>query len=210
MFWWRQPLDSKMQLSYSVVFLIRRVVFVYLIFMHNQGTQIIVTAFLFGLISFYIAEYKPKRTRHEWYLELYNEFFISSVLLHFALMTDHVVDPEYRFKIGWSIIFHISMLLAPNLASMIYYAVRYTKIVIRRFYWWAYLSRYRMNKKWLANRNEAMEQMPEVNVFHVATRHFLFKSTFFKDKEKIKESLPEVNTILERYAQQVEMNETPD
>ena len=38
MFWWRQPTQTKMQLAYSLFFLLRRLVFVYLIFMHGSGT----------------------------------------------------------------------------------------------------------------------------------------------------------------------------
>lgn len=38
MFWWRQPTHNKIELSWSVFFMLRRVIFVYLVFVHGVGT----------------------------------------------------------------------------------------------------------------------------------------------------------------------------
>ena len=42
----------------------------------------------------YIAEYRPKKTTYEWRLELWNEYWICAIHLHYALMTDYVIDPD--------------------------------------------------------------------------------------------------------------------
>ena len=72
-------------------------------------------------MSFYAAQFKPKKTRLEWRLEMFNEYLICAIALHFAIMTDYVIDPEERFRLGWSMITLLLILLFGNYAIMIYY-----------------------------------------------------------------------------------------
>ena len=185
MFWWRQPTHNKIELSWSVFFMLRRVIFVYLVFVHGVGTQIIGNAFYFGFISLYTAEYRPKKTYYEWCLEMWNEYWICGIHLHYALMTDYVIDPDQRYTIGWSLNIHIAMLLLQNFLVMAYFAIRFTILIIKKIYWWIVLSRIRMNRKYLRFRNLEMEQIPHVSCTHVCTRHFIFGSRFFRQPKEI-------------------------
>ena len=72
----------------------------------------------------------PLKSRHDMKLELFNDSMMSMMLFHLVCFTDNV-ELKDHYKIGYSFLFHLGLIVTVNIAQMLYIVI--TNIIwIRR------------------------------------------------------------------------------
>jgi hypothetical protein len=108
-------------IAYTPVFLIRRMIFVGIMFLLAWQPSLQVHLFIYMLLWYviYIETALPHETRFQTTQEHANEIFTLAICYHFVLFTGIVPDWETVHDIGWSCIGFICLMLVFNAAVLI-------------------------------------------------------------------------------------------
>lgn len=113
--------------------MLRRVVFVFFVFKCALWLQITGTLVMNFGISIYYGEYKPKKQRLEYRMELFNEVMIYVITYHLLLLSNWVIDPETRYFYGWSMGSSILFMVFINYLVIGYFTIKYGIIMIKKY-----------------------------------------------------------------------------
>jgi len=112
--------DTKFNLLYYLLFGVRRVFYVYLVFNWEDSSwaQIMVLEYMNLFTIIYFGLLKPMSTFHKNRIELFNEFCIQIITLHMICYSDFVPGRFERDVMGWSMIFFITINALYNMSSI--------------------------------------------------------------------------------------------
>ena len=126
--------DSALALSYSIVFMLRRTLFVFLMFslMKQPAIQMNLLIFSSVLYIIYLQYVQPHDNASSVLIETFNEVILLVICYHFILLTDLVSDPYVKFKIGLSLIICVCFMIALNLTIIVFVSLRQLYSDLRR------------------------------------------------------------------------------
>lgn len=118
--------ESQWALTYSVVFMLRRSLFVALMFGLQQQPAIQMNLFIYSsnLYLIYLQHVLPYDDSATVLAETCNEAMLLMICYHFILLSDLLADPALKFQIGWSLCGFVLAMILFNLAIIVFVSLR--------------------------------------------------------------------------------------
>ena len=118
--------ESAWALSYSIVFMMRRSLFVFLMFSLMKQPAIQMNLLIYSSIFYiiYLHYVRPHDDSSSVLVETINEVILLVICYHFILLTDLLSDPFVKFKIGLSLIICVCSMISLNLSIIVFVSLR--------------------------------------------------------------------------------------
>ena len=113
--------ENKYAMLYYPVFLVRRLVYIYLIFQmtDKKGIAVMINIQLSILFTSYLILIKPFKSLLVNCIQMFNEACLMAVNYHMLLFTDYIPDNELKVMICWSVLMVTFTMMAGNLIPML-------------------------------------------------------------------------------------------
>lgn len=127
---------SKATMSFFLVFLIRRLLYLYVAFAFTEHTIFIALSLLYInlFVTIYQGQFFPKITKFLNYIEVFNEFSVEVTFVHMLLFTEWIPDPNVQYLIGYSMITVISLNIFVNLVIVFYICGKSVSLINVKYY----------------------------------------------------------------------------
>lgn len=115
--------ESKWTLAYYLIYILRRILFVFIVFFIPQGTiQLIFLQYMNMFVIMYQVLNKPLDSKLKNQIETANEIFIGIITFHMLFFTDWIPKFESQYALGWSMIIWTFACIVFNILFIVYFA----------------------------------------------------------------------------------------
>jgi hypothetical protein len=101
-----EPISMALKLSFVVIPLC----------FPNQGLKIQILLFVHSLFIIWYGNVQPHTDRGEYRMWMFNQGMQMVIYYHLLVFSDFVIDPEIKFKMGYSMLASIAIMISVNLA----------------------------------------------------------------------------------------------
>ena len=159
-FWRGMKMNNKGQLSFFLMFFLRRLIFTFSVFMINDYAivQLQLVIYINMIMMIYQGNYQPIASREENQVQLFNEVMIQLVTVHLLFFTDWVSNVNDQFMLGWSMVGWVFYLILVNFMLIFYYASLSLYLLYKK-----YKSKYDRYKEISIKKKELLEAKKETN-----------------------------------------------
>jgi hypothetical protein len=126
--------DNKNALLYNVFYTLRRLLIAVLVIFAGDiwVMQILLMLFHSQLLLIYLIKVQPYVLPELNYLEIFNETSICIASYHLLFFTDFTTEPEFQYKVGWSIIGITTINILVNMLIMVKATIIKLKFAFRK------------------------------------------------------------------------------
>lgn len=131
----RHKIDSKWSRAFTLIFVIRRIIYIFTSFYLTGSTIVQVLIIIFFQVSMliYQGDIRPGRDRITNRFDMFNEMLVLICKDTFIVFTDWLPNKEAQFQVGWYWMSFLLLTMLINLVYIIFLSLRDIKLMYVKY-----------------------------------------------------------------------------